>query len=243
MKRFITILTLIVLFTVNAQAATEKQRKTLNNAASVLDEILSSPDENIPSTLLKKAKAIIVFPTMVKGGFIFAARFGKGVATVRSPDTGLWGPPAFLTTFGGSFGFQIGGTAVDLILVVMSHRGIEGLMKGQFNLGADAGVAAGPIGRHAEAATDILAQGEIYSYSRSKGAFAGVSLKGTAISFDEESNEIFYGQPASPKEILFSEKVLAMPESGRRFLKRLNLLAPPEKTNESATPSGEIYLD
>ena len=146
---------------------------------------------------------------------------------MRAEKTGEFGPPTFLTQSGLSFGFQIGAEAVDLILLVMTKRGLESLLKDQFTLGADAAVSAGPVGRHAEAATDIGMKGEIYSYSRSKGAFAGVSLKGTVIATDESANRVYYGQPLKAKDILMRGKVKDIPESGRRFIKELNFLAPP----------------
>ncbi len=224
-------LTLLAIFLLANTAYTKAnyQQKLLRQAGFVLEEILNSPDEEIPSELIKRAKAVIVFPTMLKAGFFVAARYGKGVASVRDSKTGEWGPPAFLYTAGGGFGFQIGVEAVDLILLVMSPRGIEGLIKDQFTVGADAAVTAGPVGRHAEAGTDILLQGEIYSYSRSKGAFAGVSLKGAVISADTDANWGYYDRPLSPKEILLVGKVKKVPESGMRYIQGLNRLFPPSR--------------
>lgn len=220
----------IFLFTSNVAAAdTKDQRKRLREAVQVLQEIQSSPDENIPSDLIAQARGIMIFPTLVKVGFIGAVRYGKGVASVRDPKTGKWGPPAFLTTAGGSVGFQIGAEAVDLILLIMSQRGVEGLMKSKFTLGADAAVSAGPVGRHAEAGSDVTFKGEIYSYSRSKGAFAGISVKGTAINEDTDANWGYYDRPLSPKDILIDHRVKKYSESTRRFMKDLNRIAPPRK--------------
>ena len=171
-----------ILFLVSgAWADGSKQRKILRTSQLVLEEIQKSPDQQIPMNLISKAKAIIVFPTMLKAGFFVGARYGKGIASVRAEETGKWGPPAFLFTTGGSFGFQFGAQAIDLILLVMSQRGLEGLLNEQFTLGGDIAISAGPVGRHAEASADVFMQGEIYSYSRSKGLFGGVSLKGTII--------------------------------------------------------------
>ncbi len=218
----------VFLFVSGASAASSTdQQELLRKAGMVLEEIKNAPDEEIPSELMARAKAIIIFPTMIKGGFVVAARYGKGVAAVRDSKTGKWGSPAFLYTAGGSFGFQIGAQAVDLVLLVMTQRGVEGLMKGQFSLGADAAVAAGPVGRHAEAGADILMQGEIYSYSRSKGAFAGVSLKGSVISADNDANWDYYSRPLSPADILIHKKVQKNPQSAVRFSRGLNRLAPP----------------
>ena len=160
----------------------------------------------------------------VKGFFTF--RSGGGIASIRSKSTNKFGPPTFLTQSGISFGFQIGAEAVDLILLVMTERGLKSLLKDQFTLGADAAVSAGPVGRHAEAAVDIRMQGEIYSYSRSKGAFAGISLNGTVITTDEDANYTYYGQPFKAKDILLRNKVKKIPVSGQRFIKQLNILAP-----------------
>lgn len=219
----------IFLLTSSATAKTTDEQQLLRKAGFVLSEVLESPDIEIPEALIKRAKAVIVFPTMIKGGFMVAARYGKGVVAVRSSKTGKFGPPAFVYTAGGSFGFQIGAEAVDLILLVMSPRGIEGLLKNKFTLGADAAVTAGPVGRHAEAGTDILMQGEIYSYSRSKGAFVGVSVKGAVITTDRDSNWNYYNGPVTSEEILLTRKIKRIPESGKRYIKSLNMMFPPAR--------------
>lgn len=220
----------LLFFVSTAQAATEGHAELLHDAASVMAEILDSPDEGIPSELLGKARAIIIFPTMIKGGFMFAARYGRGVVAARSPKTGEWSPPSFMTTVGGSFGLQIGAEAVDLILLVMSQRGIDGLLQDKFTLGGDVAIAAGPVGRHAEASADIMMQGEIYSYSRSKGVFAGMSLDGTIIATDNQSIEVYYGSRYEASDILFGNKIKKQPETARRFMKEMNRLAPHQIT-------------
>ena len=209
-----------------AWADGSKQRKILRASQLVLEEIQKSPDQQIPMNLISNAKAIIVFPTMLKAGFFVGARYGKGIASVRAEETGEWGPPAFLFTTGGSFGFQFGAQAIDLILLVMSQRGLEGLLNEQFTLGGDIAISAGPIGRHAEASADVFMQGEIYSYSRSKGLFGGVSLKGTIITSDSDANLTYYGHPYTSKEILLTKQVRKVPESGKQFMKTFNHLAP-----------------
>ena len=209
-----------------AWADVSKQRKILRTSQLVLEEIQKSPDQQIPMNLISKAKAIIVFPTMLKAGFFVGARYGKGIASVRAEETGEWGPPAFLFTTGGSFGFQFGAQAIDLILLVMSQRGLEGLLNEQFTLGGDIAISAGPVGRHAEASADVFMQGEIYSYSRSKGLFGGVSLKGTIITSDSDANLTYYGHPYTSKEILLTKQVRKVPESGKQFIKIFNHLAP-----------------
>ncbi len=206
-----------------------KQRKLLRTAQLVLEESQNSPDSRIPGKLIAKAKAILVFPTMVKAGFFVGARYGKGVATVRAKETGKWGAPAFLYTAGGSFGFQFGAEAVDLILLVMTQRGLEGLLSEKFTLGGDIAVSAGPVGRHAEASADVFMQGEIYSYSRSKGLFGGVSVKGTIITSDVDANLAYYGKPLTAENILLSNQAGEIPESGKQFMKIFNHLAPYKK--------------
>ncbi|MBT5028237.1 MAG: lipid-binding SYLF domain-containing protein [Nitrospina sp.] len=203
-----------------------KQRKLLRTAQWVLQEVQNSPDHKIPNKLISQAKAIIVFPTMVKAGFFVGARYGKGFASVRSEETGEWGLPAFLYTAGGSFGFQFGAEAVDLILLVMTQRGLEGLLNEKFTLGGDIAVAVGPVGRHAEASADVFMQGEIYSYSRSKGIFGGVSVKGTIITSDVDANQAYYGKPLTAEAILLANQVGTIPESGKQFIKIFNHLAP-----------------
>ncbi|MBT3922254.1 MAG: lipid-binding SYLF domain-containing protein [Nitrospina sp.] len=206
-----------------------QQRKLLRTGQLVLEEIQNSPDHKIPGNLISKAKAIIVFPTMVKAGFFVGARYGKGFASARAQETGEWGAPAFLYTAGGSIGFQFGAEAVDLILLVMTQRGLEGLLSEKFTLGGDIAVAAGPVGRHAEASADVFMQGEIYSYSRSKGIFGGVSVKGTIITTDVDANLAFYGKPLTAEAILLSNQAGEIPESGKQFIRIFNHLAPVKK--------------
>ncbi len=219
---------LLSFFSTNAQAK-EENDQTLKDSLAVIHEIMDSPDQEIPSELISQAKAVLIFPTLVKVGFLVGGRYGNGVASMRSRNSGEFGPPTFLTQAGLSFGFQIGAEAVDLVLLVMTQRGLESLLKDKLTLGADAAVSAGPVGRHAEAATDIRMKGEIYSYSRSKGAFAGVSLKGTVISTNKEANFDYYGQFLKAKDILIRGKVKKIPDSGKRFIERLNFLAPSKK--------------
>lgn len=225
---FSIIFTMLVSSGAWAEGGGGKQRKILRTSRMILEEIQKSPDQNIPMNLISKAKAIIVFPTMLKAGFFVGVRYGKGIASVRSSETGKWGAPAFLYTTGGSFGFQFGAQAVDLVLLVMSQRGIEGLLHEQFTLGGDIAVSAGPVGRHAEASVDAFMQGEIYSYSRSKGVFGGISLKGAIIAADKDANLAYYGRPYTAEEILLTGQVRKIPESGKQFIKIFNHLAPPE---------------
>jgi len=222
----------VLLFSSLVWAGADERRKLLRDSIAVLEEIMETPEKGIPFEALTKAKGVIVFPTMVKGGFILGIRYGKGVASVRLPETGTWSPPAFLTTMGGSLGFQAGAEAIDLILLVMNQRGVESLLKDEFTLGGDVGIAAGPVGRHAEAGADLRMKGEIYSYSRSKGLFAGISFKGTSIHADNDANELYYKKELSPEDILILHKAPNPPESANRFIQSLNRLAPPPKKSK-----------
>lgn len=230
MKIFSSLLVLAFLFTTNAYAADEtSQQKLLKNARVVVEEIMSAPDLGIPSGLMSRAQAVIVFPSMLKGGFLVGARYGKGVATVRDSKTGQWGPPSFITTLGGSFGFQFGAQSVDLILIVLTEKGLKGLLNNNFTLGGDMSVAAGPVGRYAEMSVDILLQGDTYSYSRSRGIFGGVSLKGTIIKQNVDYNEAHYNEKLTPEEIMIDGKVKSLPKSSQHYTEYMNQIAPPEK--------------
>lgn len=191
---------------VRAQA---EQAERIRNATIVLEEIMGAADQAIPSGVLEKAEAVAVFPSTIKGGFVLAAHRGKGVISVRDRAKGGWSPPAFLTVTGGSIGAQIGAQSVDLVLVIMNRRGVERLVQNQFKVGADGSVAAGPVGRSAEAATDIQMRAEILSYSRARGLFAGVSLNGAAIRQDRDANEAFYGEPYRTRSIVLDGKAKA----------------------------------
>jgi lipid-binding SYLF domain-containing protein len=229
----------LFLFSSAVNADTPQQEQILIETEQVLEELQNSPEQQVPVDIFSKAKAIIVFPTMIKGGFIFAARYGKGVAVIRNAETGKWGPPAFLVTYGLSWGLQIGGEAVDLVLLVMTERGIKGLLSSKFTLGADAAISAGPVGRHAEAGTDATFKGEIYSYSRSKGLFAGISLKGAVLNEDADANWEYYQQPLTPEQIMLDGQVKQFPESTKRFMNRMNEIAPVIADSPTQNPNIE----
>jgi lipid-binding SYLF domain-containing protein len=192
--------------TLRAQA---EEAERIRHAATVLDEIMGAADQAIPSGVMEKAEAIAVFPSTIKGGFILAAHRGKGVLSVRDRKTNTWSLPAFLTVTGGSIGAQIGAQSVDLVLVVMNRRGLENLLRNQFKIGADGSVTAGPVGRAAEASTDIQLRAEILSYSRARGLFAGVSLNGAAIRQDRDANEDFYGEPYRTRSVVLDGRATA----------------------------------
>lgn len=189
----------------NSQAYADKWEDLIVESSKVLDEMNSMPDTAIPKDLLDKCKAIAIFPSTVGGGFIIGGKYGQGVILYRTDNK--WSAPAVFNVGGGSFGWQIGGQATDLILVVMTDRGVDGLLQSKFTLGADASVAAGPVGRDTQASTDLQMKGGIFSYSRSRGAFAGVKLEGTAISQNKEGNQSLYKKSVTATEILKEGKV------------------------------------
>ena len=190
-----------------------------NEAARVLEEILSAPDKGVPEAIIEKAQAVVVIPSTVKGALLIGAQRGKGVMSVKSASG--WSAPAFITLTGGSVGLQIGGQATDIVLVVVNERGIENLAQNTFKIGGDASVAAGPVGREATASTDYKLQAQILSYSRSRGLFAGVSLAGTTIRADRDANEKIYGVGYSTRNIVVERKVepTAVAEPWLRVLK------------------------
>jgi lipid-binding SYLF domain-containing protein len=175
--------------------------RRVREASTVFSEIMNAEDKAIPSAILGKAEGIAVFPSTVRAGFVVGGMRGRGIISARTE--GGWSAPAFLTLTGGSFGLQIGGQAADIILVVNNRRGLENLVSNQFTLGADAAVAAGPVGRDAKAATDVQLRAEILSYSRARGLFAGVTINGSTVRPDRDANERFYGKRLETKQIIF----------------------------------------
>ena len=184
----------------------------IHEARQVLSEIMASPDQSIPEELLAKCQAIAIYPNVIKGGFIIGARYGKGVVLTKNAQ-GKWGPLAFSTIGGGSWGLQIGGQMTDLIFVVMNERGVNGLLTSNFTLGADASVAAGPVGRNSQAATDLTLRAGILSYSRSRGLFGGIALDGAVVTQDNNSNSLYYGKSLTSRDILMSNAVSVQPSS------------------------------
>ena len=180
------IVVLGLLLAATTLAAQSDEKKRIAEATTVMSEMMGAGDKAIPKAILENAVGVAVFPGLLKGGFVVGAQHGNGVLSVRDGKTGAWSSPAFLTINGGSFGAQIGAQSIDLILVVKDRRGLEQLVRNQFKIGADAGVAAGPIGRDASAATDIQLRAKILSYSRSRGLFAGITLNGSTIRQDRD---------------------------------------------------------
>jgi lipid-binding SYLF domain-containing protein len=189
---------------------TSDEVRRMNSAATVLNEVMGTPDKGIPQEILESAKCVAVVPSMLKGGFVVGANYGKGVATCSTASG--WSAPAPFRLAGGSVGFQIGGEAVDVVMLIMNEKGMRNLLSSKFKLGADASVAAGPVGRHAEGDTDWKMRAEVLSYSRARGVFAGVALNGAAISQDDEETRILYGDKV-PFELILTGKTQAPPGS------------------------------
>ncbi|MCL6566353.1 MAG: lipid-binding SYLF domain-containing protein [Acidobacteriia bacterium] len=214
-------------------AAQEKEQERLKNCGRVIKEILSVPD-NIPQELLDKAECVIVVPSVKKFALGFGGKYGRGAITCRTGRnfTGPWSAPSMIAIEGGSFGLQIGGTATDFVLLVMNPKGVESILKSEMKLGADASVAAGPKGRTAEAATDIIMNAEILTYSRSKGLFAGVSLQGSTVREDGSANRKVYGRPLTAREIVLEGKASA-PAAAQELLALLNRYSPQNKSRNA----------
>src|SRR6202162_2189997 len=192
-----------VSFAANDQAKESKATDRVQAAADVLNQIESAPDSGIPREILSKAECVAVVPSLLKGGFIVGAKYGRGLASCRAPKG--WSAPAFFMMTGGSIGFQIGGQAVDLVMLIMNNDGMQHLLSSQFALGADASVAAGPVGRHAEGNTDWKMRATVLTYSRARGIFAGVSLNGASIKQDKDATREFYGHMVTFKAALTGE--------------------------------------
>ena len=216
----------LVLTTSLVSADTKDQEERLGNCSDVLKEILNIPD-GLPQGLLDKAECLVAFPSVKKFALGFGASYGKGAMVCRSGEDfkGPWGPPAMYRLEGASIGFQLGGSATDFVLLVMNEKGADSLLSSKVKLGADAIVAAGPKGRASEAATDAYMGAEILSYSRSKGLFAGVSLKGSTLRQDSGANEDLYGQKISAREIVLEQKV-SVPSAGKSLVDLLQEKSP-----------------
>jgi lipid-binding SYLF domain-containing protein len=183
-----------------AESKREASTDRLDNAGKVLHEIMGTPDKGIPEEVLEHAKCVAVVPHMIKGGFVFGAENGRGVATCRTADG--WSAPAFFAITGGSWGLQIGIEGVDLVMIIQNEKGMQHLLASKFQIGADASAAAGPVGRHASADTDWKLDTEILSYSRAKGAFAGLTLSGSSIRRDDDSMQAVYGRHVTTRAVL-----------------------------------------
>jgi lipid-binding SYLF domain-containing protein len=197
-----------------ADSAREDATQRLGSATTVLHEIMGMPDKGIPEEVLEHAKCVAVVPHMVKGGFVFGGKGGKGVATCRTANG--WSAPAFITISGGNWGLQIGVEAVDLVMIIQNEKGMQKLLSSNFHVGADASAAAGPVGRHAEAGTDWKMDTEILTYSRAKGVFAGLTLEGASVRQDNDSRRAIYGPKVTTKALLLGK--VAAPVAAQPFL-------------------------
>ena len=216
-------------------AKLNKEQKRLENCGVVMQEVLNVPDD-IPKELLEKAECVIVFPSVRKLALGVGASYGRGAMVCRKGEkfNGAWGAPAMYALEGGSVGFQIGGEATDLILLVMNDRGMESILSSKVKLGADASIAGGPKGRDASADTDAWMRAEILSYSRSRGLFAGISLEGSTLRPDDEASEQVYGRAIKAKDIVRSDNT-GVPSTGRHFVNVLQKSAPRNESERAAS--------
>jgi SH3 domain-containing YSC84-like protein 1 len=214
--------------------AATKEQKRLENSGVVMQEIMNTP-ENIPQEVLEKADCVIVFPSVLKAAFVVGGSYGRGAMVCRTGKTfkGPWGAPAMYALEGGSIGFQIGGQATDLVLLVMNERGASSILNSKVKLGADASVAAGPVGRDASADTDAYLRSEVLSYSRSRGLFAGISLEGSTLRPDDDATADVYGRKLTAREIVLGGKI-GIPVSGRHLVAVLQKNAPRNESKEPA---------
>ncbi|MCH6570630.1 MAG: lipid-binding SYLF domain-containing protein [Acidobacteria bacterium] len=192
----------------------------VEESTSAYKALIKAKDGGVPASLLEKCQCVVVIPHVIKAAFGFGGRHGNGIASCKGKK-GKWSPLSFVKLSGGSFGFQIGVQSSDMVLFLMTDKSIQGLLGNKFTLGADASVAAGPVGRSVAADTDITLRAEIYSYARSKGLFAGISLEGASLRADNTAIKKFYGQEVEPKAILIDHKVPNLPYIAREFTKAL----------------------
>ena len=219
MKKFMIITTAAFLFlTMALPALAASTRAKMEESIDVMNQLVSIPEKTIPPALLSRAEGIAIIPGVIRAGFILGGRYGQGVLLLH--ENGKWSDPVFISLTGGSIGWQIGVESVDVILVFKTKGSVEGILRGKFTLGADVGVAAGPVGREASAATDAQLKAEVYSYSRSRGLFAGLAIQGSALQVDDEADAGFYGKEVTPREIVRGD-IPKVPESAERLKKMI----------------------
>ena len=219
MKKLMLFVALLSLTSLSwAESHREASTERLDKAGRVISEIMNAPDKGIPEEVLEHAKCIAVVPHMIKGGFVFGAENGRGVATCRTANG--WSAPAFFAITGGNWGLQIGIEGIDLVMIIQNEKGMQRLLSSKFELGADASAAAGPVGRHASADTDWKLNTEILTYSRAKGAFAGLTLNGASIRRDDDSMEAFYGRHVSTRAVLAGQ--VAVPAAAQPFISAIH---------------------
>src|SRR5215469_15433510 len=230
MKTLTLLTTLLIACAVYASDQREADIDRLQTSGVILDQIMSAPDRKIPDAIMDGAKCIAVVPSMLKASFIFGANYGKGVATCRT-GTG-WSAPVFFKMEGGSFGFQAGGQASDLVLIIRTEDGMQYLLSSKFKLGGDASAAAGPVGRDAQAMTDLTMRAQILTYSRARGLFLGVSVSGAVVHQAEGDTQALYRKPLSFRTILSGQT--PAPEEAESFLKTVEKYAPTPRANVAA---------
>ena len=228
MRKALSILATIALvgLPLTTGLADTKEQERLENCGAVLEEIMNVPDD-IPANLVDKAECVVVLPSVVKFAVVFGGSYGRGAMTCRSGEhfTGPWGAPTMMALEGGSFGFQLGGQATDFVILVMNPRGATAILKNKVKLGADASAAAGPKGRYAEASTDVTLRAEMFTYSRSRGLFAGVSLEGSTLRPDNGANEEVYGKKIAATDIVLKGAV-PTPASAQKLIATLTKFSP-----------------
>ena len=222
-RPFAAIAVLVALTSGVLYAASDKTlTKRIAAAAVVLDELRGTPDREIPKELWDRAACVAVIPSLKKAAFVFGGEYGKGLVSCRT--AGAWGSPAFVLLEKGSWGFQIGGETVDMVLLIMNQHGVDRLLESKVSLGADLSVAGGPVGRDARASTDAQLKAEILSYSRSQGLFAGVDISGGILKADDEDNHDLYGQAVTGRQLLVTNK-LSTPRAAQPFMAALSRMS------------------
>jgi lipid-binding SYLF domain-containing protein len=236
MKKILLLLVIAIIPVVLCADDHEKTIDRVDSSSTILNEIMSAPDSGIPEEIFNSAKCVAVVPSLLKGGFGIGGAYGKGVASCRTEQG--WSAPAFFTIKGGSFGLQIGGEAVDLVMVIMNDKGMNALLKSKFELGADVSAAAGPVGRHASGDTDWQMRAQILTYSRARGVFAGLSIKGSVVTQGQDDTRAFYGRMVPFRTILNGN--VAAPDTAKTFISSLVKYgggAPPKPAPPATTPA------
>jgi len=219
-KRSLAVVALLAMLLTSTADAASREEKRVGDAADVLEQLLRIPEKTVPPALLSRAYAVAVIPNVVKAAFGLGARRGKGIIVVRQDDNS-WSNPAFVTLTGGSVGWQGGVQSTDIILVFKTRKGVDGIENGRLTLGADASIAAGPLGRHTAVSTDIEFKAEVYSYSRSRGLFAGIAIEGAGVTMDRKANAAFYSSSSMTPERIFVSSPNIAPDIANTFVQIL----------------------
>jgi SH3 domain-containing YSC84-like protein 1 len=218
--------TMLLLAQPMAAADNQDELKRIGKATETLNALVKTPDDRIPEHILQRAEAIVVIPNLIKGGFIVGGEHGKGIMSIRDAKSGGWSLPSFVHMTGGSVGWQIGGEAIDLVLLVMNKDGVDDLLKSEFKIGGEGSVAAGPVGRSAQASTDARMGAKILAYSRAKGVFAGLSFQGSTLNDDESANKDVYGRELDARQVFAMAAPSPLMPEVSRWLQALKTAAP-----------------